>query len=465
MRAFLDGDFLLNTQTTRQLYHEAAKAQPIYEYYSRMDAEAIVENRPYENLTQLLLSHDHHAWRAMQTAGVDEELIRGNGDDWEKFLAFVRVLQTAIGNPLYHLTHMALRQLLGMEELLSENNARSVWDAARERLKSPEHHPQGLLERSRVQVLCRNEAPHSKLRSYQQAAMHGGLKTRLQPIFCPDGLLRAGQSGFAEEVKQLSAAAGRSIRSIADLLIALELRMDAFHVTGCRAADHSLDLVPRFNPNPEAAERAFRSAMGGEPLKPRALHSYQSYLLVQLGLQYARRGWVQHYHVSALRNTNQRMAALFGQDTGFDALSDAAMASRLSSLLDAQDRTMSLPSTVLYSANPAQNAALIALMGSYQQSGVVGKMQLGAPWRFQNHLQGIQRQLRELSAMSLLSTHIGMTAGGAAISSLARHDYFRRSLCDLIGRWVEAGEFPPQMPLLKSLVRDLSYHNAARYFS
>lgn len=464
MKAFLSDDFLLRTDTAKKLYHEAAADLPIYEYYGRMDAEAIVANRPYENLTQLLLAQDHHAMRAMQTAGVDEALIRGNGDDWEKFLAFVRVLQTAIGHPLYHLTHLALRRLLGINEILSENNARSVWEAGIERLQSPENRPQGLLERCRVNTLCRNELPHSPLKPYQLASSHG-MPLTLRPIFCADGLLNIQQSSFADELKQLGAASRINIRSLEDMLAALEVRMDLFHAAGCRAADHSMDAIPRFDPDPEKAERAFRAAQSGSPVRGKAAQSYQSLFYVRLGLLYARRGWVQHYHISALRNTNQRMSALYGQNTGFDAVGDAAIATRLSKLLDAQDRSLSLPRTVLYSANPAQNAVLIALMGSYQQSGIEGRMQLGAPWRFQNHYAGIRSQLHDLAGMSLLSHNIGMTAGGGSIASIVRHEYFRRILCDLLGQWVEAGEFPPQMQLLKGLVRRLSYQNAAAYFS
>lgn len=461
--AFLDDNFLLTTDTARELYHEAAGFMPIYEYYSRMSARMIVDNVHIENLSQLLLFQDHHAWRAMLTAGVPEELIRGNGDDWEKFLAYAKVLPQAIGNPLYHLTHMTLRELFGMEETLNESTARAIWSQANERLKSPEYRVQGLLARWRVHSLCTNEEPLSDLKAYQMAQA-AGLKLRLKPIFCPDVLLRPGQAGFADYVRRLGDSCGIVIRSVADIMTALDKRMDYFHAYGCRAADHSMDTLPRFIPDEEKANKALRAALSGAPIKSKALSSYQSLLYLRLGLLYARRGWVQHYHLSALRNTNQRMYVLYGRDTGFDAINDEPVAQKLSQLLDAQDRSMSLPKTVLYSANPGQNAALMALLGSHQQSDLPGKMQMGAPWRFQNNRRGIEKQLKDLASMTLIRQHIGMTAGGASISNFSRHGYFRRILCDILGRLVEAGEFPADLQLLKSTVRAIAYHNAAEYF-
>lgn len=463
MKLFLGEDFLLSTPTARQLYHDAARDMPIYEYYSRLATNLVAGDEEVQNLSHLLLSHDHHAWRAMQTAGVPEELIRGNGDDWEKFLAYAKVLQSAIGNPLFHLTHMTLNRLFGITETLNEGSARAIWDHCNERLKSPDMRAQSLLARYRVQSVCINEEPLSELTSYRRAQT-SQTRIKLYPIFFPGRFLSPTQSGFADSVARLGDLTGGSIRSVADLITALEKRMDYFHAHGCRAADHSLDSLPSFVPDEERAERAFRAALGGNPIKGKQLASYLSLMQLRLGLLYAKRGWVQHYHISALRDTNQRMYALYGGDTGFDALNDAPIAQNLSRLLDAQDRSMSLPKTVLYSANPSQNAALIALMGSHQQAGVSGKMQMGAPWRFQNHRGGIEMHLKSLASMSLLNHSIGMTAGGAAIGSFSRHEYFRRILCDTIGNWVEAGEFPADIPLLKAMVRAIAYQNAAGFF-
>ena len=424
-----------------------------------MSARMIVDDVHIENISQLLLFQDHHAWRAMLAAGVPEELIRGNGEDWEKFLAYARVLPQAIGNPLYHLTHMTLRELFGIEEPLNESTARAIWSEANQRLTSPEYRVQGLA-RWRC-TACAPTRTAERPQAYQQAQARG-LKLRLKPIFCPDVLLSPGQAGFVDYVRRLGDSCGIAIRSVADLITAIDKRMDYFHAYGCRAADHSMDALPRFTPDEEKANRALRAALSGAPIKGKALASYQSLMYLRLGHLYARRGWVQHYHLSALRNTNQRMYVLYGGDTGFDAISDEPVAQKLSRLLDAQDRSMSLPKTVLYSANPAQNAALMALLGSHQQSDLPGKMQMGAPWRFQNNRRGIEKPEGPGQHDAAPAAH--RDDGGRRVhQQLLRHSYFRRFCATSWADWWRPAN-TRRPPLLKATVRAIAYRERGRLF-
>ena len=438
---------------------------PIFDYHSHLSAEAIAQDDHFLNLTHLALAQDHHKWRLMLADGVDEELIRGNADDWDKFLAYARVLQGAIGHPQYHWTHLELQRIFGIREPLNENTARRIWDACNEKLKSPEYSAQGLLKLFGVHTIYTAEDPLDELKPHQRLRSNPSIKLRLRPTFCPDKVLMPGEPGFADYISRLSAITGITIKSLPDLMTALEQRMDYFHAQGCRTADHSMAWVPKVRLDEEQAEKAFRSALMGQPLRARQLHSYQALLYVSLGLQYAKRNWVQQYHIGSLNNNNQRMFALYSADAGFDSVADAPIAGELARLLDAQDRSMSLPKTVFYGISPAYHDVICSLIGSFQQSQVQSKMQMGPPWRFQNHRDGLSHYLRSLAGLSLLNRSIGMTADSRSFASFSRHEYFRRILCETIGVWVSSGEYPEDLAALKSMVRNIAYHNAAGYFS
>ncbi len=464
MKPFMDADFLLTNPVSRQLYREAADAMPVYDYHSHLSSQSIAQNERYENLTHLLLSRDHYKWRLLLTAGVAEDKIRGNASDWEKFLSFARVLQGAVGNPLYHWTHLELQRLFDIHEPLNEQTARRIWDMCNEKLRGDDFRAQAIINRYRVHSLFTCEDALSDLAPCLTLQNAPEFKPRLKPIFCPDQAVLIHQNGFSDYISKLSSKTSIPIKSTADLLRALEQRMDYFHAMGCRTADHMLDPVPRCHPDEEAADKALRAAMAGEPLKRKQVDSFESLMYIRLGLLYARRNWVQQYHIGSLRNTNQRMYAMYGTNVGFDSVSDQAIADNLSQLLDAQNRSMSLPKTILFGINPAHNYVLGSMIGNYQQSEVEGKMQMGPPWRFQNHRDGISEYLRGLSNLSLLSCSIGMTADCRSIASFSRHEYFRRILCETIGVWVEFGEYPTDMNYLKGMVRNICYHNALGYF-
>lgn len=464
MKPFMDEEFLLTGNLASQLYHESAEQMPIFDYHSHLDAQVLAENSPFENLTHLLLANDHYKWRMMLTDGVEEELIRGNAPDWDKFLAYARVLQGAIGNPLYHWTHLELQRVFGIKEPLSEQTAKSIWDECNEKLKSPEYRPQALLERFQVRTIYTAEGPLSVLKAHQQLINQPPVKLRVRPAFSPDAAIQIDQPGFSAFVGQLSELTGKPIRGLGDLVDALENRIDYFHAVGCRSADHRLPDIPAFRLDEEKADRALKNVLSGQPIKRKQADIYRSALLVKLGLLYARRNWVQQYHIGSLQNTNQRMYALYGADVGFDSVSDAPIAENLSKLLDAQERMMSLPKTILYCINPAHSYVVGSMIGNFQQSNTQSKLQMGPPWRFHHQRDGIQSHLRLLANLSLLNRSIGMTADSRSFVSFSRHEYFRRILCEVIGVWVTYGEFPNDISTLLGIVRDICYHNAVRYF-
>ncbi len=464
MKSFMGDDFLLTSFTARELYHEGAEHLPVFDYCSYVSADAIALNSRYENLSQLLLSQDHYAWRLMLTDGVEEDKIRGNAPDWEKFLAYAKVLQGAIGHPLYHLTHLALRRIFDVNEPLNQSTARHIWDECNEKLKSPEFSAQGLLAKFRVHTVCTAEDPLSDLKAHQRIRSNAEMQFKARPTFCPDKALQIGQTGFTQFVLKLGEICGQSINNLQDLLSALEKRVDYFHAAGCRSADHTMASPPLVGLDEEKADKAFRSALLGQPLKSKQIAGFQSLLFGSLGQQYAKRNWVQQYHIGSIRNNNLRLSALFGSDAGFDSVTDEPIARGLSQLLDAQDATASLPRTVLYCINPAQNLVIASMISNFQQSGIPCKIQMGPPRRFQNQHEGVRNHLLGLANASLLKRNIGMTSDSPSFAGFSRHEYFRRILCETIGNWVEYGEYPNDLPYLTDMVRDISFHNAVAFF-
>lgn len=465
MKNFMDADFLLTSQVARQLYHEASEDLPLFDCCSHLSAESIALNSRYANLTQLMITTDPYKWRLLRTDGAEEDKISGNAPDWEKFLTYTKALQGAIGHPQYHWTHLELQRIFDISEPLSETTARRIWDECSEKLKSPEFSTQGLLHRFQVHTVYTAEDLLSELKAHQRLRSNTALQVKVRPTYCPDKALQLSQAGFGQFITKLGEISGQSINSLPDLLNALERRMDFFHAQGCRCAVHLMESVPRVDLDEEKADRAFRSALSGKPLKGKQIAGYKSLLYVKLGQLYARRNWVQQYHIGNMRDNNQRVFALYGGDDVFESASDKPFARNLSHLLDAQDMTMSLPKTVLYCTKPADIPVIGSMIGNYQQSGLPNKVQIGLPQGFHNQRDGIQSHLRSLAGASLLRHHIGATSDGHSFASFSMHEYFRRILCETIGTWVEQGEYPNDLPLLKNIVRDISFHNAVAYFS
>ena len=464
MQPFMDENFLLSTETARTLYHDAAKEMPIIDYHCHLSPAEIARNVKFDSITQLMLGGDHYKWRAMLSWGVEERLIRGDGDPREKFIAYADALSHAIGNPLYHWTHLELQRLFGIDEPLAKENAGKIFDLTGEMLQDDSFRAQALIDKFNVDYLCTTDDPVDDLHFHREIAEAETLKARVLPAFRPDKAMNIDRPGFPEYIQQLSQAAGMEIRSAADVLTALERRVEYFHACGARISDHALDTVPWGEPSFKQADKAFQAAMAGEELKQKHVDSYRTVILAGLGGMYAQRGWVQQYHIGAMRNNNTAMFRRYGPDVGFDSIIDQPVARNLSRLMDLQDSQGQLPKTILYTLNPAANAVLGTMLGNFQQGGVKGKIQFGSAWWFMDQRDGMEEQMRTLANLGVLGAFVGMLTDSRSFISYPRHEYFRRILCSLLGRWVENGEYPNDIEFLKSMVRDISYNNAKAYF-
>ena len=378
MPAFMDENFLLRSKTAQTLYHEAAEHLPIIDYHCHLSPREIAQNIRFDNITRLMLGSDQDKWRAMLSFGVDEKRIRGDGDDREKFIAYAEVLSHAIGNPLYHRTNLELQRVFGITEPLTKENAGDVFDLTSEMLQGDDFRAQRLIDRFNVEYLCTTDEPTDDLEFHQAIAADGGMKAKVYPTFRPDKALNIEKTSFPDYIRQLSRVAGMEINSTADVLTALEHRVEYFHACGARIADHTLEAVPWGEPSFKQADKAFHAAMEGETVKQKHIDSYRTVLLAGLGAMYAQHGWAQQYHIGALRNNNTTMYHRFGPYAGFDSIGDAAMARNLSRLMDLQDSQGQLPKTILCTLNPAANAVIGSMLGNFQQSGIQGKIQMGS---------------------------------------------------------------------------------------
>lgn len=464
MQPFMDENFLLNTDTARILYHDAAKQMPIIDYHCHLSPREIAENVRFENITQLMLGGDHYKWRAMLSWGVDESLIRGDGDPKEKFIAFADTLAHAVGNPLYHWTHLELKRVFGVDAPLTPQSAPEIYDYATSLLQQEDFRAQALIDKFNVDYLCTTDDPADDLAYHKAVAAEGSMKARVLPAFRPDKAVNVDKPGFADYIQRLAKAVNMHIRCTADVLTALERRIDYFHACGARLADHGLDTVPYGEPSFKQADKAFHAALNGEPIKQKHIDSYRTVLLAGLGGMYAQRGWAQQYHMGAMRNNNTAIFHRYGPDVGFDSVLDAPVARNLSRLMDLQNNQGQLPKTILYALNPAANYAIGTMLGNFQQSGIRGKIQMGSGWWFQDQRDGMVEQLHALANLGVLGSFVGMLTDSRSFISYPRHEYFRRILCSVIGQWVENGEYPADMEFLKGLVRDISYNNAKAYF-
>lgn len=462
MKAFMQEDFLLRTETAKRLYKAYAEPMPIIDYHCHLSPQEIADDIAFPNISRLMLGGDHYKWRAMSAYGFDNDFIR-KSDDWDRFLAFAKAMPMMLGNPLYHWTHLELKRVFGIEEIFSEKTAKAIWDKAGEMLKKPEFRAKGLIQRFNVKVVCTTDDPIDDLSHHERIARDKDFSCKVLPAFRPDKAINAERAGFAEYVEKLEAASGITIKNTEDMIRALEKRVQYFHDHGARLSDHALDNVPFAEPDMRLADQALLAGRAGEKVDPLHLEHYRTALLLALGAMYQRRGWVQQYHMNALRNINTAAFKRFGPDTGFDALTDALQAEKLAKLLDHQEMKGELPKTILYTLNPAANYALAAIAGSFQ-GGVPGRVQFGSAWWFCDQYQGMVDQMTALASVGLLSTFVGMLTDSRSFISYPRHEYFRRILCDMIGGMVERGEYPNDEDALGRIIRGICYENARDYF-
>lgn len=466
MKTFMDEDFLLSSDTAKKLYHEYAEKMPIYDYHCHLPIQEIYENRHYDNATQLWLvdGHfgDHYKWRALRNNGVEEKYITGNASDEEKFLKWAETVPMLFGNPLYHWTHLELKRYFGITKPFSEKNAKEVYQKMNDFLKT--HGARDIIAMSNVDTLCTTDDPIDDLHFHKALSEDKTFKTKVYPAFRPDKILNIQASSYLPYVKQLENIVGYKIASYSLLLKALDERIDFFHEAGCRISDHSLEVVSYAEASQAELEEIFHKAYAGEKLSQTEIEKYKGNLLVYLGKQYARHHWVQQYHIKALRNNSTRMFEAIGPDIGYDSINDGKIAEKLSKILNEMDKTGELPKTIVYSLNPSDNEVLAALVFSFGEGGVPGKMQLGSGWWFNDQKDGMERQLTALSNLGLLSRFVGMLTDSRSFLSYTRHEYFRRILCNKVASVLDNGEYPYDIDFAGKMVEDICFNNAKKYF-
>lgn len=469
MKKFMDQDFLLDSAAAKTLY-ESVRDLPIIDYHCHIDPREICEDKTYDNIAQLWLGvggsnfGDHYKWRFMRSCGVEERYITGTEPDEERFVKWAECLSRAIGNPLYHWSHMELRKYFGFEGYLNGENAREVYRLCNEKLRQEHLSVRGIIERSGVRLICTTDDPADSLEWHAQLRADESFSVQVLPAMRPDKAKGIEKPDYPAYLEKLGAAAGVQITSFAALKEAMRRRMDFFASLGCCVSDHALEYV-MYSPASDAQiERIFADRLDGKiPDRADCDRFYTAFMLFA-GAEYSRRGWVMQLHYGAKRDNNTGMFERLGPDTGYDCVSNYAPSALLADFLNALERDGHLPKTILYSLNTNDNAAIDSVIGCFQNSDAVAKIQHGSAWWFNDHIQGITEQMVSLANLGNLSGFVGMLTDSRSFLSYTRHDYFRRILCSLLGSWVERGEYPDDWATLRQIVRDISYNNAVRYF-
>ena len=458
MQPFITEDFLLPNDVARELYHDYAKPESIFDYHCHLPPDQIAQNKKFRNLYEVWLAGDHYKWRAMRSNGVPEKYCTGDASDWEKFLAYARTVPHTLRNPLYHWTHIELKRFFGINQRLDETTAKEIWEEANQKLASMPVNR--ILESNRVTVVCTTDDPIDSLEHHRKIRADGKLKTRVYPAWRPDKALVVDQpAAWNAWVDKLGAPG-----TLPAFLAALEQRFQFFHENGCRLSDHGLNHCFADDCTEVEAARVFKAARAGRQVSREDANKFRSFLMLWLGEQYRARGWVMQLHLGAMRNNNTRMMRILGPDTGFDSIGDWPQAEPLARYLDRLDQNDRLPKTILYNLNPADNYAFATMLGNFQDGSTPGKLQFGAAWWFLDQLEAMEWQINALSNLGLLSCFVGMITDSRSFLSYSRHEYFRRLLCQLMARDVVNGGLPHDMKMLGTLVRNICYHNAKNYF-
>ena len=462
MKQFMDADFLLHTPFSRKLYHNYAEKMPILDYHCHIDPREIAEDRHYDNITQLWLGGDHYKWRQMRSNGIDERYITGDASDYEKFVEWSKTLEKAIGNPLYHWSHLELQRYFGYHGILSEKTAPAVWKLCNEQLQTLS--VRQIIAKSGVTLICTTDDPADTLEWHEQLACDQTFQVQVLPAWRPDQAMHIERSSYLTYLDKLSRCSGISVHDYASLLSALHNRLDYFGSHGCMISDHALEYIMYAPSSRESIARIFDKRMRGESLSAQDILLYKTAFVQDMSAEYRQRGWVMQLHYGCKRDNNSAAWRALGPDTGYDCIGDTAPASQTADFLDSLAEKGNLPKTILYSLNPGDTAANASIIGCFQNSDAIGKLQLGAAWWFNDHKAGMTEQLTTLADLGLLGNFIGMLTDSRSFLSYTRHEYFRRILCNLIGDWVENGEVPNDESALGELIKNISYNNAIRYF-
>ncbi len=450
--SFISDDFMLRSETAKKLYNDFAKDMPIIDYHCHLVPKMIAENKNFKNAYELFLGGDHYKWRQIRTNGTDENLITGDADDYDKFMEFAKTMPYLIGNPLYHWTHLELKRYFGIDETLSPKTCKMIWDKVNECLQKDEFKPQSLIKNSNVKVVCTTDDPIDNLEYHKQLK---DFEVKILPTFRPDKAVEIGKETFMPYIKEVG------VKTYDELLSWITSRIEYFHENGCRISDHALEYVPFATGN---ASRVFDKKMNDEPLTTGEINVFKTAVIKHCATEYTRLGWAMQLHIGALRNNNSKMYAKLGPDTGYDSINDLCIAEDLAKFMDCLEKDDALPKTILYTLNPKDNYVLGTMLGCFQNGPVKGKIQFGSGWWFNDQRDGMVEQMKSLANLGMLSRFVGMLTDSRSFVSYTRHEYFRRIFCNLIGEWVENGEYPQDWETLGEIVKGVCYNNANEYF-
>ncbi len=450
--SFINDNFMLKNEPAKRLY-AMVKDLPIIDYHCHLQPKQIAENYQFRNAYDLFLGGDHYKWRQIRSAGIDEKYITGDADEYEKFKAFAKTLPRLIGNPLYHWTHLELKRYFDIDEPLSEESCERIWNKVNECLAKPEFRAQELIRRSNVEIICTTDDPIDTL-EYHIALR--GFSTKVLPTFRPDKAVEIGKDTFIPYIKETG------VKSYSELISWIKSRIAFFNEAGCRLSDHAFEYVPYGEGD---AEAAFSKRMAGEALTKQETDSFKCAILLACAEEYTKYGWTMQLHIGALRNNNKRMFERLGPDTGYDSINDLCIAEDLGAFMNMLEYRGVLPRTILYTLNPKDNYVLATMMGCFQDATVPGKIQFGSGWWFNDQRDGMEAQMQSLANLGMIANFVGMLTDSRSFVSYPRHEYFRRIMCNLIGKWVDEGEYPEDYAALEKIVCGIAYHNAKNYFA
>lgn len=465
MKKFMDKDFLLDTDAAKKLFHDFAENMPICDYHCHLNPKEIFENKPPESITELWLSGDHYKWRAMRSCGVEEKYCTGDATDREKFQKFAYTLQYCIGNPLYHWAHIELQRYFGIDTPLNAKTADDIFDRANDAIRNGDFRPQSLIMKSNVNVVCTTDDPVDDLKYHKLLKDVQGFDCKVLPSFRPDKALNAHLDGFADYIITLANAADVEISSYKDVITALLKRADYFDSVGCRVSDQAFDYPPYAVAADDEIDEIFSRAMKGEKITLAECDKYRTPILLALGEKYHELGWAMEIHIGAMRNNNTLMFNKIGADTGFDSVGDCEIAQPLSRFLDALNIEDKLPKTILFNLNDKDNTVLGTMLGNFQSADAESKIQFGPAWWFLDTMDGMTNQMKTLGNLGVLGKFVGMETDSRSFTSYGRHEYFRRIMCALLGRWVEDGWYAYDEDILKEIIQGICYNNAIKYFN
>lgn len=464
MKQFMDKDFLLSNETAKKLYHDYASKVPVIDYHCHINPREIAEDISFENITKVWLGGDHYKWRQMRSNGIDEKYITGDSSDKEKFMEWARTLPRAIGNPLYHWSHLELQRYFDYNEALNEKTAEEVWNLCNEKLQSGSMSVRNIIKQSNVETICTTDDPIDSLEWHKAIADDTTFDVKVLPTFRPDKAMNLEKPDYKEYLDKLSKVSNITIKSFHDLCAAISNRIDFFASMGCKVSDHGLEFVMYQPATKDEVEAIFVKRMNDEALTELEQLQFKTAFMVHVGKEYHRVGFVMQLHYGAKRDNNTFRYNQLGPDTGFDCISTYTSSAQLADFLNALNASDQLPKTIIYSLNPTDNAAIGTVIGCFQDSTAANKVQQGSAWWFNDHKTGMIEQMTSLANLSLLGNFVGMLTDSRSFLSYTRHEYFRRILCDLVGTWVENGEYPNDMEAVGQLVQDISYNNCVKYF-